>query len=180
MPKPIGERIKERRLKLGLTRDVLGERVGVTGQTILNLEQDPEYNLGTRLLGRLGVVLGVEFEITMKEKTTMKKRIRMGNDELIFHIRKHYKCPLDNPTLGRLIRDWLATNANGKQELPHQYATPYMIGLPATTKIPAVDRANLPKGSVIFEFDLDQLPALYERLGEWGGARREEGEYIQV
>jgi transcriptional regulator with XRE-family HTH domain len=179
MLKPIGERIKERRLKLGLTRDVLGARVGVTGQTILNLEQDPEYNLGTRLLGRLGEVLGVDFEITMTEKTTMKKRIRMGNDELIFHIRKHYKCPLDNPTLGKFIGEWLATNANGEQ-LPYQYATPYMIGLPPGQKIPAVSKNNLPKGSVIFEFDLDQLPALYERLEEWGGTALKASEYIQV
>jgi transcriptional regulator with XRE-family HTH domain len=179
MLKPIGERIKERRLKLGLTRDVLGARVGVTGQTILNLEQDPDYNLGTRLLGRLGMVLGVEFEITMKEKATMKKRIRMGNDEFIFHIRKHYKCPLDNPTLGKLIGEWLETNANG-EKLPHQYATPYMIGLPPDQAIPAVSRTHLPKGSVIFEFDLDQLPALYERLADWGGTALKKSEYIQV
>lgn len=179
MLKPIGERIKERRLKLGLTRDVLGARAGVTGQTILNLEQDPDYNLGSRLLGRLGTVLGVEFEIHIREKATMKKRIRMGNDEFIFHIRKHYKCPLDNPTLGKLFGEWVEANANGEQ-LPHQYAAPYMLGLPADVRIPAVSRTNLPKGSVIFEFDLDQLPALYERLAEWGGTPRHEGEYVQV
>jgi transcriptional regulator with XRE-family HTH domain len=176
MLEPIGVRIKERRSKLGLTRDALGARVGVTGQTIFNLEQDPTYNLGTRLLHRLGEELGVEFQITMKEKATMKKRIRMGNDELILHIRKHYECPSDNPALGKKIWEWLDNHAHARQ-LPHAYRAPYMIGLAAGEKIPAVSGTGLPQGSVMFEFDLEALPELYEFLSELGGTRKEEHEY---
>lgn len=179
MPTPIGERIKERRLKLGLTRDVVGARVGVTGQTILNLEQDPDYNLGTRLLRRIGEVLGVEFTINMKEKAHMNKRIRMGNDELILHIRKHYLCATDNPTLGRLIWEWLDGHANAEQ-LPHAYAAPYMLGLSAGAKLPAVSATGLPRGSVMFEFDISALAGLYELLAELGGQRRHESDYVQT
>ncbi len=49
----IGELIEARRGQLGLSRLQLASRLGVSSQTVLNLERDPTYNLGTSLLHRL-------------------------------------------------------------------------------------------------------------------------------
>lgn len=160
----IGNLIEKQRCKLGLTRETLGKRLGVTGQTILNIETDPDYNLGTRLLRRLEDALGVTFTIHMDDITsreaTVNDRIRMGNDEFILHIRKHYRCDTRNPQLGRRIWVWLRDNADGEQvsgQLECLWGQERGVG-----------ERQLPGSATQFEFRLDALPDLYRFLGQLG------------
>ncbi len=173
----IGERIKERRVLRGMTRDELGRLVGVTSQTILNLEQDPEYNLGTRLLRRLGGALSVEFTIQMKEigmtttdAESLSDRITMGNDEFILHLRKHYSSSMKNPQIGKRVWQWLRDNADGQK----------LDGEPTCIwgRDPAaVGETRLPVSATQFSFRTDALPDLYRflgHLGTSGGAERDD------
>ncbi len=63
----IGKVIEKIRTRQGLSRGELAHHLGVTVQTVLNLEGDPDYNLGTRLLRRLDEALGGEFHIGFQE-----------------------------------------------------------------------------------------------------------------
>lgn len=157
--KRVGKMIEERRLLLGLSRPDLAKLAGVSPQTILNVERDPSYNLGLRLLRDLGTALGVEFTIHMTEKRTMNERIVMGNDELILHIRKHYDCRYQNPYLGRRIWEWLDAHADGRQ-LDGRHPAPW------GKDGPAVSATGLPRDGVHFDFRLAALPELYRFLGQ--------------
>jgi transcriptional regulator with XRE-family HTH domain len=157
----IGMSIEAHRRSLGLSRDDLAQRLGVTAQTVLNLERDERYNLGTRLLRQLEEALNVEFTISIKEVKTMNEHIQMGNDEFILHIRKNYTCSLKNPELGRRIWEWLRDNAEGKQ-IGGQKTAHWGEG------IEAVSATNLPGSATQFEFRLDALPALFRFLGQLG------------
>jgi len=149
--------IKALRRRRGLSRAELAKSIGVSSQTILNLERDPDYNLGIRLMRRLEQALNAEFVIELKENT-VNERICMGNDEFILHVRKHYEgCELDNPTIGRRVWTWLRDNANGEQVSGQQ---PALWG----TDNEAVDRVGLPGSATQFEFDLDGLSDLYRFL----------------
>jgi transcriptional regulator with XRE-family HTH domain len=100
----IGGLIESRRRHIGISRFQLASRMGVSSQTVLNLERDATYNLGTSLLRRLEEALHVTFDITMKERRTMGTRITMGNDEFILYIRKnHPHCATSNDQLGKCI-----------------------------------------------------------------------------
>jgi hypothetical protein len=130
------------------------------------------------MLRLLEDVLQVEFTIIIKEKEMTMNRIRMGNDELILHIRKHYNCTLDNPTLGRRIWKWLEENAEGEQQKSF-YEAPWMLKIPEDQNFPAVSAKGLPKGGVMFEFNITALPCLYIFLAELGGTRKNESDYIR-
>lgn len=179
--KTLGDQLRTYRLQRGWSCEELAERVGVSGQTVRSIETDPQYNAGLKLLKALGDQLNLRL-VTFYEEVPMtmtEDRIRIGNDELIMHLRKHYTTKANNPALGAKIGKWLEENA-GAIQLPHQYATEYMIGLPPTTKIPAVSATGLPKGAVIFEFDIAKLPELYRFLAELGGERKGKADYTPV
>lgn len=168
----IGEIIERRRRLLGLSRAELAAALGVSAQTVLNVERDRSYNLGTRLLRLIEDALGVEFHVAMKEKTTMTDRITMGNDEFILYIRKNYDCDIANPQLGRRIWVWLRDNASGEQVSEQR---PALWG----STIAAVDRVGLPGSATQFEFERDALPALYrflDQLGSGGADGKEDDE----
>jgi len=158
----VGALIEDRRRALGLSRRDLAERIGVSKQTILNLERDQTYNIGTRMLRELEGALDAEFTIALKKKkTAMGETIHMGNDEFILHIRKQYDCDLSNPQLGRRIWRWLRDNADGEQ-VSGQVTAAWGDG------IAAVRWNKLPGTATQFRFRLDALPALYRFLGQLG------------
>lgn len=157
----IGKLIEERRRLIGMSRAELAAALGVSAQTVLNVERDRSYNLGTKLLLRIEDALGVEFHVVMKEKTTMTDRITMGNDEFILYIRKNYDCKIANPQLGRRIWVWLRDNANG------EYASDQRAALWGQS-IPAVARTGLPGSATQFEFDRNTMPDLYRFLDQLG------------
>src|ERR1035438_8587 len=104
----IGGLIESRRRHLGLSRLQLASRLGISSQTVLNLERDPTYNLGTSLMRRLEEALHVNFDLTMRERRTMSTKITMGNDEFILYIRNNYPdCPTSNHQLGKDIWEWI-------------------------------------------------------------------------
>lgn len=53
----VGERLKERRVELGLKQGVLAKRVGLSQTTISDLENNP--TVKTREIARIAAVLGV-------------------------------------------------------------------------------------------------------------------------
>ena len=153
----VGKLIERRRRQLGLSREDVAARLGVTPQTVLNLERDRNYNLGTRMLQRLEVALGIEIHISFKEARTMDNRLRIGNDELILHIRKNFECPLTNDQLGKRIWIWLRDNASGEKI---EEDRPCIWGSDSTF----VSALLLPKTAAQFEFNLDALPDLFRFL----------------
>jgi transcriptional regulator with XRE-family HTH domain len=155
----IGRLIEEIRLRLGLSRADLARRVGVTVQTILNLERDPDYNLGLRLLRQLEAALHGEFDIRFTEGEKMKSRIRMGNDEFILYIRKTSDCQLINTVLGKRIWIWLRDNADGVKLVEDQPCRWGSIG-------GFIGERGLPKTATQFEFRTDALPDLYRFLDQ--------------
>ena len=159
--KNLGKLIEARRKQLGLSRGQLARRLNVTSQTVLNIEHDPNYNLGTKMLHRLGMALGVEFKVTMKEVSEMDARICMGNDEFILYIRKNHDCSISNKQLGRRIWEWLRDNAEGKKETPDQPCYWGADGL-------FVSENKLPKTAQQFTFRTDALPDLFRFLNVLG------------
>lgn len=164
---PIGPLIEARRVELGLSRSALAERLGVSTQTILNIEHDESYNLGTKLLRLLERALGVEFIVTTRSTTTMNTKIRMGNDEFILYIRKSYpSCKTPNPRLGKLIWQWLQSRdpsalqvgAEGGQLCIWEASSSF------------VSDTGLPRTAQQFEFDRSLLADLYTFLDSLGGA----------
>jgi len=89
----------------------------------------------------------------------MSARIRMGNDEFILHIRKHYACAMRNPQLGERIATWLRENADGVVVRESQ---PAVWG----EEIAACDELRLPKTAAVLEFRREALPALYAYLAD--------------
>src|ERR1035437_10395935 len=113
MIKDLGNIIENRRKQLGISRDKLAKDIGVTPQTIINIEKLSDYNIGTKILSKLESALKVKFIINILEESQMEK-IYFGNDEAILYIRKNYPdCQLDNRALGKLIWEWMQSYANG-------------------------------------------------------------------
>ena len=156
----LGPLIKNRRIELGMSRPVLAARLGVSVQTIVNIEQDGEYNLGTALLRRLEPILWVEFAVEMRSKIMENTQIRMGNDEFILYIRKwHPACTKGNPMIAKEATQWLL-----RQDPPAQ-----MI----EEDKPAIwgdlhHFPRLPATAAQFEFDRSLLPALFTHLDHIG------------
>jgi transcriptional regulator with XRE-family HTH domain len=158
----VGKLITARRLLLGFSREHLADLVGVTSQTILNIERDRDYNVGTRVLLRLEEALDVEFEITIKEKREMNDRISMGNEEFILYIRKNFPdCNLTNAQLGKSIWIWLRQNADAQKTLDNQ---PCLWG----DHTPNLVTPDLPVTATQFNFNREVLPDLYRFLDKTG------------
>ena len=77
----IGHEIEKRRVALGMSRCDLARKLNVTTQTVLNIEHDENYNIGTRLLSELESLLKVEFQIVITEE---KLSCRMSSDSDMF------------------------------------------------------------------------------------------------
>lgn len=164
---PIGPLIEERRLEMGLSRAALAERLGVSAQTILNIEHDENYNLGTKLLRQLERTLGIEFVVTTRSTITMSNTIRMGNDEFILYIRKSYPaCKTPNPRLGKLIWQWLQGRDPSAVQVGAEGGEPCVWE--ATGSF--VSDTGLPRTAQQFEFDRSLLADLYTFLDSLGGA----------
>jgi transcriptional regulator with XRE-family HTH domain len=161
----IGATIKKRRKRLGISRKWLAGQLGVSTQTILNVEQDSAYNIGTKLLKTLEPILNVKFGIIMNTEEAMDKMIKLGNDEFILYIRKNFpKCTIKNDRLGSRIWQWLRDNAGGKK-LYGDEAQPAIWGDSGAF----VDEVKLPRKATQFEFSRSNLPELYsflDRLGQ--------------
>lgn len=155
----IGLLIEERRCHLGLSRQALADILDVSAQTVLSVERDPDYNIGTRLLCRLEAALRVEFRIDMKEDVIVNDRVRFGNDELILHIRKHHPCRWSNDQLGKKIWVFLRDHAGGEkiaENVPVVWDTTFRSRKPDA----------LPLTSALIEFNADALPPLFRFLRE--------------
>lgn len=160
----IGELIEARRRQRGLSRRQLANRLGISTQTVLNLERDPNYNLGIGLLRRLEGALNVTFDITMKEET-MSKIIRMGNDEFILYVRKNYEnCATANVDLGKRIWAWIKDHDDAAVKVGKEEAEPCLWGNTAAN----TGDTKLPVWATQFQFDRLLLPALYEHLDALG------------
>lgn len=154
----IGQLIESRRRHLGLSRLQLANRLGVSSQTVLNLERDPTYNLGTGLLRLMEEKLHVTFEVSMKERRKMSTTITMGNDEFILFIRKnHPNCATSNDQLGKLIWKWIKDHDAMAEQLNEDKCLWGEIG-----------ETKLPKTAMQFRFERKVLPELYEHLFELG------------
>jgi transcriptional regulator with XRE-family HTH domain len=161
----IGGLIESRRRHLGLSRLQLASRLGVSSQTVLNLERDPTYNLGTSLLQRLEQALQVTFDITMKEQRIMSTRIQMGNDEFILYIRKnHPSCATSNDRLGSRIWKWIYGSDPTAEQVGGGESVPCFWGATAAN----IDETKLPKTATQFQFERRLLPELYDHLDALG------------
>jgi transcriptional regulator with XRE-family HTH domain len=160
----IGELIESRRRQLGLSRLQLASRLGVSSQTVLNLERDPAYNLGTSLLRRLEEALNVTFDVTMKEGT-MSTSIQMGNDEFILYIRKsHPNCATSNDQLGKRIWEWIKEHDATATKAGSGEAVPCMWGDTGAH----LGETKLPYKATQFRFERSLLPSLYDLLDALG------------
>jgi transcriptional regulator with XRE-family HTH domain len=161
----LGEMIESRRRHLGLSRLQLAGRLGVSSQTVLNLETDPNYNLGTSLLRRLEEALEITFTITMMERRAMNTKITMGNDEFILYIRKiHTYCTTSNDRLGRLIWEWIEKRDATAKQLNDGKSMPCSW----TDTGAHIGETKLPKTATQFEFERNLLPELYDHLDALG------------
>jgi transcriptional regulator with XRE-family HTH domain len=161
----VGELIESRRRQLGLSRQQLASRLGVASQTVLNLERDPTYNLGTSLLRRLEEALQVTFDVTMKEGRTMSSSIQMGNDEFILFIRKnHPDCVKSNDLLGKRIWEWIEKHDVTAEQVNDGKSVPCYWGDTGTH----IGETKLPKTATQFRFERKLLPELYDVLDELG------------
>lgn len=160
----IGKLIEARRRRLGLSRLQLAKRLGVSSQTILNLERDQDYNLGTSLLRRLEVALHVTFELTMKE-VSVSKSIQMGNDEFILYVRKnHPSCTTDNRQLGKRIWMWIQDQDSAATKVDGDEAVPCYWGETGDH----IGETMLPYKATQFRFERTLLPSLYTFLDDLG------------
>jgi transcriptional regulator with XRE-family HTH domain len=160
----IGQHIEARRRQRGLSRLQLALRLGVSSQTVLNLERDPTYNLGVSLLRRLEEALQVIFHITMKEET-MSTSIQMGNDEFILYIRKNYRnCATSNVDLGRRIWAWIKERDATATQVDDGKSVSCFWG----DRGPHIGETKLPKTATQFQFEPSLLPALYDHLDALG------------
>lgn len=163
MIEKLGNIIESRRKQLGIPREKLANDLGVTPQTIINIEKDPDYNIGTKLLIKLEKHLKIKFIISTTEEKQMG-RMNFGNDEAILYIRKNYpECKIDNKALGKMIWEWLQRNANGKKLFDGDPQNCYWGG-----EGDFVDELKLPKTATQFEIDREKLPELYTYLDYLG------------
>ncbi len=154
----IGKQIKERRQRLGLSRPMLAERIGVSVQTILNIEDDPAYNLGTTMLRRLEPELGVAFEIAIRRVTVSKSKITMGNDEFILYVRKRGGAAgAENAGLGRRILSEIM-----RLDPSARCVKEDAVSLWAQEESYSLNK--LPMTASQFEFERKILPELFEFL----------------
>ena len=161
----VGGLIESRRRQLGLSRQQLASRLGVASQTVLNLERDPTYNLGTSLLRRMEEALQVTFDVTMKEGRTMSSSIQMGNDEFILYIRKnHPNCVKSNDLLGKRIWEWIEKQDATAEQIGDGKSVPCRWGDTGAH----IGETNLPKTATQFRFERKLLPELYDLLDELG------------
>jgi DNA-binding XRE family transcriptional regulator len=139
--------------------------VGVTAQTIVNLERRPDYNASLNLLRKVAAALSLEMSIhfTPKKEQTMSKTrqpIIMGNDEFILYIRKqHPDNQRNNQNLAKKVWRWLQRH--------DEHATKHTPrSIPCIWGDTAQNRGNqhLPTSATQFEFDRNLLPALYTML----------------
>lgn len=160
----IGELIEARRRQRGLSRLQLASRLGISSQTVLNLERDHTYNLGTSLLRRLEEALHVNFDITMKEED-MSTSIQMGNDEFILYIRKNYpNCATSNDDLGKRIWKWIKERDATAEKAGNSDAVPCFWGDTAAN----IGETKLPQKATQFRFERSLLPTLYDHLDALG------------
>jgi transcriptional regulator with XRE-family HTH domain len=160
-----GELIESRRQQLGLSRLQLASRLGVSSQTVLNLERDPDYNVGTSLLRRLEEALHVTFDLTMRERRTMSTTISMGNDEFILYVRKnHPNCAKSNDDLGKKIWDWIERHDAMAKQLNDGKSVPCSWGETGAH----IGETKLPKTATQFRFERKLLPELYDHLDVLG------------
>lgn len=152
-------------MELAMTRATLAERLGVSVQTVLNVERDVNYNLGTKLLRQLETVLGVDFVVTMKGTKSMDDMIQMGSDEFILYIRKNFpENRTPNNQLGKRIWEWLQEQISARAEKRTEDA-PCLWG----DSGPFISPTSLPKTAAQFRFSRSILPALYAFLDNLGG-----------
>jgi transcriptional regulator with XRE-family HTH domain len=162
----IGELIQSRRLQRGLSRLQLASHLGVSSQTILNIERDPAYNLGTTLLRRLEEALYVTFDLTMKEGI-MNTSITMGSDEFILYIRKnHANCAINNAELGKRIFKWINGSDATADKVGNGEAVPCIWGDTGAH----IGETRLPYKATQFRFERSLLPKLYSYLDALGTA----------
>jgi transcriptional regulator with XRE-family HTH domain len=160
----IGKLIEARRGQLGLSRFQLASRLGISSQTVLNLERDPTYNLGTSLLLRLEAALKVTFDITMKEEG-MSTSIQIGNDEFILYIRKnHPNCTKSNDDLGKRIWAWIKKCDSTAVKAGSGDAVPCIWGDTGAH----IGETKLPYKATQFRFERRLLPSLYDLLDALG------------
>lgn len=158
----IGPLVERRRRQLGMTRGALAGRLGVSSQTVLNIERDANYNLGLHLVTRLEEALAVEFEVVMKEHP-MSTTIRLGNDDFILYVRKNYpECATTNDQLGKRVWLWLQGQDATARKTHEGVPQPCYWGDTG----PHVDECRLPQRATQFEFRRELLPGLYEFLDE--------------
>lgn len=163
MIKDLGNIIENRRKQLGISREKLANDIGVTPQTIINIEKLSDYNIGTKILSKLESALKIKFIINIIEESQMEK-IKFGNDEAILYIRKNYpECTLDNRNLGKLIWEWMISNANGAK-LFNGDPQPCYWGEDGNF----VTELKLPKTATQFEIDRTALPDLFSYLDYLG------------
>ena len=86
--------------------------------------------------------------------------IRMGNDEFILHIRKHFQnCEISNDQLGKTIWQWLRDN-DPTAEIVERDEPCQWGNSPEITS-----ETTLPKTAAQFRFSINILPRLYEFIG---------------
>lgn len=164
---PIGQLVEARRMALSMSRGALATRLGVSTQTILNIERDEHYNLGTKLLRQLEPILEVEFVVTARSTMTVDNMICMGNDEHILYIRKNYPgCKTPNPQLGKRIWQWLQNQMPPATKVGDERGIPCVWGSSGSF----VSDLALPATATQFKFDRKLLPALYAFLDSLGRA----------
>jgi transcriptional regulator with XRE-family HTH domain len=155
----IGPQIEAVRKRRVWSRELLAEKLGVTSQTVFNLERVPTYNLTTSMMRRLELVLQVRFTITMTEEISdmAMPRIIMGSDEMILMIRKHNAtCGRGNRDLGKRIWEWLESRGGriAQEDAPSYWGDQGAF----------IDEMKLPKTAAQIEFDAYLLPPLYDFL----------------
>jgi transcriptional regulator with XRE-family HTH domain len=160
----VGPLIEKRRRELGLSRSVVAERLGVTEQTLLNVERAANYNVGTEMLRRLEAVLDADFNMSLVPRRKTMSTIQFGNDEAILHIRKtHPKCSLTTDAIGKRVWQFLRAQpgANARKVVEDE---PCMWGANASN----IDEMKLPKTAAQFVFERPVLPDLFDFLDRLG------------
>jgi transcriptional regulator with XRE-family HTH domain len=161
---PLSAAIEQRRTAFGLTRAEVATRVGVTVQTIHNVERDPNYNISLHLLQKLEPILRVRFDIKMhivqEEHTMIPDMIHMGNDFFILYIRTNYPtCTLTTQQLGKRIWIWLRDNDPDATKLGGSEPCIWGEG-------EHVREDRLPKNATRFAFNRSILPQLFSFLDQ--------------
>ncbi len=153
----IGPKIEAVRKRRGWSRERLAAELGVTSQTIFNLERVDAYNLTTQMMRRLEQVLRIRFTISMEDTGMDEARMTLGNDEMILFIRKHKpSCVLGNQALGKKIWEWLRERGGLKvaEDLPSYWGD----------RGDFIGEFKLPQTAAQIEFDRSVLPDLFAFL----------------